>query len=122
MTDEDRKYFQTLMDDVHRQFIRVVETERGITHKDAVNLADGRVFTGEQALHNGLVDTLGTYEEAIMITAELAGIEGEPALVKERKRRSVFDSLFDDVAESLSDFTQEVKNRPVLSFRFTGPY
>lgn len=122
MTEEDQKYFQGLMDDVHRQFIHVVETERDISHEDAIALADGRVFTGEQAVLNGLVDTLGTYEDAVMITAELVGIEGEPAIVKERKRRSVFDSLFDDVAEGLSDLTQEVKNRPVLSFRFIGPF
>lgn len=122
MTEEDQKYFQLLMDDVHRQFIHVVETERGLTHTEAVAIADGRVFTGEQAMSNGLVDTLGTYEEAIMITAGLAGIDGEPAIVKERKRRSLFDTFFDDVAEGLSDLTQEVKNRPVLSFRFTGPY
>jgi len=122
MTEEDQKYFQGLMDDVHRQFIHVVETERGINHEDAIALADGRVFTGEQAVRYGLVDTLGTYEDAVMITAELVGIEGEPAIVKERKRRSVFDSFFSDVAESLSDLTQEVKNRPVLSFRFIGPF
>jgi len=122
MTEEDQKYFQGLMEDVHGQFIHVVETERGISHEDAIALADGRVFTGEQAVLNGLVDTLGTYEDAVTITAEIVGIEGEPAIVKERRRRSVFDSFFDDVAEGLSDLTQEVKNRPVLSFRFIGPF
>ncbi|HET6272188.1 MAG TPA: signal peptide peptidase SppA [Bacteroidota bacterium] len=122
MTEEDQQYFQGLMEDVHGQFIHVVETERGISHEDAIALADGRVFTGEQAVLNGLVDTLGTYEDAVTITAEIVGIEGEPAIVKERRRRSVFDSFFDDVAEGLSDLTQEVKNRPVLSFRFIGPF
>ncbi|MEK9136482.1 MAG: S49 family peptidase, partial [Bacteroidota bacterium] len=85
-------------------------------------LADGRVFTGEQAVDNGLVDTLGTYEDAVMITAELAGISGEPSIVKERRRRSFWDGVFGDVGESLSDLKQEILDRPVLSYRYVGPY
>ena len=121
MTEVDERYFQDLMDDVHRQFMYVVEEERSISHEEAVALADGRVFTGEQAVDNGLVDTLGTYEEAILIAAELGGIEGQPAIVREQKRQSFFDRVFGDVAESISDLALEMKERPVLSFRFTGP-
>jgi protease-4 len=122
MTAEDEKYFQQLMDDVHRQFIAVVEDERGLAHREVVRIADGRVFTGEQAVEAGLVDTLGTYEDAVNITAELAGISGEPSIVKERKRRSFWDTFFGDVEESISELKQELLERPVLSYRFTGPY
>lgn len=122
MTEDDERYFQQLMDDVHRQFIEVVENERQLDHDLVVKIADGRVFTGEQAVSEGLVDTLGTFEDAINITAEIAGISGEPSLVKERKRRSFWDSIFGDVEESLTDLKQELLEKQVLSYRFVGPY
>jgi protease-4 len=122
MTEEDEQYFQQLMDDVHRQFIAVVESERHMDHKLVVKIADGRVFTGEQAVRNGLVDTLGTLEDAIGITAELSGISGEPSIVKERKRRSMWEGIFGDVEESLKDLKQELLEKPALSYRFVGPY
>lgn len=121
MTAEDEKYFQQLMDNVHRQFIQVVETERHMDHEEVVKIADGRVFTGEQAVDNGLVDTLGTFEDAVQITATLAGISGEPSLVKERKRRSFWESIFGDPEETLSRLKQDIVGKPALSYRFTGP-
>ncbi len=121
MNERDEKYFQDLMDDVHRQFIKVVERERKLEHDDAIALADGRVFTGARAVSLGLVDTLGTYEDAIRILANLAGIEGEPAIVKERVRETWFESMFGDVSGSLSMLQRELLNRPVLSFRFRDP-
>ena len=122
MTEEDERYFQELMDDVHRQFIEVVETERHLDHDLVVKIADGRVFTGEQAVENGLVDTLGTLEDAIKITAELSGISGEPAIVKERRIRTLWEGIFGDVDETLTDLKQELLDKPALSYRFVGPY
>ena len=122
MTEEDEKYFQGLMDDVYRQFIAVVERERHLDHDLVVRIADGRVFTGQQALRNGLVDTLGTYEDAIRITAKLSGISGEPAIVKERKVRSWWEGIFGDVDETLTDLKHEILEKPTLSYRFVGPY
>ena len=121
MTDADKEYFQQLMDDVHRQFIGVVEDERGLTHDEAVELSDGRVFTGEQALDLGLVDTLGTYEDAVMIAASLGGIEGEPSIVRERKRRSVLDRWFGDLGETVADLRHELLDAPVISYRLARP-
>ncbi len=122
MTDDDRRYLQGLMDDVYRQFLRVVEHERKLSGADVAALADGRVFTGEQAVPLGLVDTLGTYEDAIMITAQLAGIDGEPTLVRERKRRSWWDSLTGDVVEELRSLKNDLLALPVMSYRFTGAH
>jgi protease-4 len=121
MTDDEERYFQELMNSVHRQFIGVVARERHMKTEDVVPLADGRVFTGEQAVELGLVDTLGTYQDAVHIAASMVGIEGEPALVIERKRQSALESIFGDVGSSVRDIAQEVINRPVLSYRFAGP-
>lgn len=121
MTEADQQYFQGLMDEVHRQFIGVVERERKLSHADVIAVADGRVFTGERALALRLVDTLGTYEDAIEITAAIAGIHGQPSIVKERKRRGFVDALTSDVAEGLASLKQDLLERPVLSYRFSGP-
>ena len=120
MTEEEQKYFQALMDDVHRQFMGVVERERHLSGAATRALADGRVYTGEQAVPLGLVDTLGTYEDAVSIAAAMAGISGEPAIVKERKRRSWFESVAGDVTEEMRAIKEELLTQPVLSFRFTG--
>ncbi len=122
MSEEAEKYFQSLMDDVHEQFIAVVERERRLKHSEAVEIADGRVFTGEQAVKMGLVDTLGTFEEAVKIAAELSGIDGEPSIVKEREKRSFFERMFGDVGESVKDLKQTILEKPILSYRFTGPF
>ncbi len=122
MKPDAEKYFQGLMDDVHKQFIAVVEEARDLNHGDAVALADGRVFTGEQAVKLGLVDTLGTYEDAVKIAAELCGIEGEPSIVKERERKSFFDRMFGEVDEKIEAVKKEFLEKPILSYRFTGPF
>jgi len=121
MTDADQRYFQELMDDVHRQFIAVVERERKLNHEAVVAVADGRVFTGEHALELGLVDTIGTYEDAIEITAAIAGIEGQPSIVKERRHRGLLDALTSGVAAGWTSLKQDILERRVLPSRLAGP-
>lgn len=121
MTEDDQRYFQHLTDDIHRQFVTVVERERNLGHRTVLELSDGRVFSGEQAVAVGLVDTLGTYEDAIAIAADLAGISGEPALVKERKRTSWWGGILGDVDETLGNFKADLLSRPVISYRYVGP-
>ncbi len=122
MSAEAEKYFQWLLDDVHRQFVTVVEQERKLKHSDALALSDGRVYTGEQAIELGLVDTLGTYEDAVRIAAELSGIDGDPAIVKEREKKKFFDRMFGDVGESISDIKEAILQKPIMSYRFIGPF
>ncbi|MER3522818.1 MAG: signal peptide peptidase SppA [Ignavibacteria bacterium] len=121
MTKDAEQYFQSLMDEVHRQFIGVVERERKLAHDKVVELADGRVFTGEQAVRLGLVDTLGTFEDAVRIAASLAGIEGEPSLVRERERKRLIDRLFGEAESSIRALKETILDKPVLSYRFTDP-
>jgi len=121
MTREDEQYFQQIMDDVHRQFIDVVERERDFTHEKILEVSDGRVFTGEQAVEIGLVDTLGTFEDAVTIAAGLVGIEGEPALVRERRRHGWLERAFGEAVETVAGLKRELMDRPILSFRFVGP-
>ena len=120
MTEEDQRYFQQLIDNVHGQFRHVVQTERELDSLAVVSLADGRVFTGEQAVELGLVDTLGTYEDAVQIAAEIAGIEGEPTLIRERKVRSFWESVVNEATHEVAAAAKEALDWPAMSFRFTG--
>ncbi|MCC6397613.1 MAG: signal peptide peptidase SppA [Bacteroidetes bacterium] len=120
MTDEDQRYFQQLIDNVHAQFRHVVQTERELDSLAVVSLADGRVFTGEQAVALGLVDTLGTYEDAVQIAADIAGIEGEPTLIRERKTRSFWESVVNEATHEVAAAAKDALDWPVMSFRFTG--
>jgi ClpP class serine protease len=77
------------------------------------------VFTGAQALGMGLVDTLGTAEDAIDILARLAHVRGEPALVKERKYGlSLFERLFGET--KIPDFLglkEQILDQPLLQYK-----
>jgi len=123
LTDEDKRYFDGLAIDVYDQFVGVVAEERELPKATVLTLADGRVFTGEQALQVGLIDTLGTYEDAVKIAAELAEISGEPRLVKERKRRqTIFDPIFGSVKEEFGDLKQQFLQQPILQYRLAEPF
>jgi len=81
MSTADREILQSLIDDVYAQFVQAVAESRKMDPDAVRQLADGRIFTGRQALKAGLVDELGSYRDAIRVAAELAGIEGKPKVV-----------------------------------------
>ncbi len=102
MTEEERKVLQDLIDNIHEQFIRDVALGRGRTVEEIEPLADGRVFTGEQAKEQGLVDSLGNFQDALDRAAELAGIEGKPVILyPEEKRKKIWEYLVQGLAEAM---------------------
>jgi protease-4 len=88
MTDADRATFQTLIDDLFDQFVTAVAEGRKLDPRQVRQLADGRVYSGRQALDLGLVDRLGNFWDAVALAQELAGLTGEPRLDYRRKRSS----------------------------------
>jgi protease-4 len=78
MTDDERALLQATIDDIHSQFVEAVAEGRGMEVDDVVKLADGRIFSGRQALEAGLVDALGTLDDAVLVAGRLGGIEGKP--------------------------------------------
>ena len=102
LTDEDKTYLQSWIDDAYEQFVEVVARERKLSKPKVLRLADGRVFTGRQAKETGLVDLLGTYEDAVNLAAKLAGIEGKPSVVKVMTRKGSLLDLFFQESERIS--------------------
>jgi protease-4 len=87
MSPEERRILGTLLDDVHRQFIAAVATGRHMDEAKIQPLADGRVYSGEQALRLGLVDQLGNFQDAITLAAQKAGIAGEPQVIRAQQQK-----------------------------------
>ncbi len=95
MTDAERALLQETIDDIHAQFVEAVAEGRGMEYDAVAALADGRIFSGRQALEAGLVDRLGTLEDAVEVAARMGGIEGEPRVQEpvRRKRLTLWDLL-----------------------------
>jgi len=93
MGAEEREILQNVLDDVHNQFIEAVSEARGLEIGRVRRLADGRIFTGRQAMELGLVDDLGGLQDTIRMTAEMVGIKGKPRIVETRKRFSILELL-----------------------------
>jgi len=106
---EEREILQNVLDNVHDQFITAVAEGRRMLRDDIKKIADGRVFTGEQALKAGLVDELGNLEDAIKAAASLAGIKGEPVVVTKKEKLSVINLLREGVPKELKEIFPSVK-------------
>jgi protease IV len=105
---EDREILQDVLDNVHEQFISAVAEGRKMLRDDVKKIADGRVFTGEQALKIGLVDQLGDLEDAQKTAASLAGIKGEPVVVTKKESLSIINLLRGKVPKELTDLLPSV--------------
>jgi protease-4 len=95
MSPEERRMLQALLDDVYSQFVEAVSEGRGLEKKDVLAFAEGRIYSGQQALALKMVDELGGFEEAVEAAGKLANISGRPKLVYPRKKFS-----FRDLVES----------------------
>ncbi|HEY9899757.1 MAG TPA: signal peptide peptidase SppA [Pantanalinema sp.] len=92
MRPDERALLQALVNDTYQQFLDAVSAGRKLPIEKLKPLADGRVFTGNQASRVGLVDSLGNYQDALTKAASLSGIKGEP-----RTRNYTSGTLFEDV-------------------------
>jgi protease-4 len=114
MQDEDRKLLQLVMDDVHRQFIDAVAEGRSLDQAEVEQLADGRVFTGQQAKSILLVDDIGDLHDAIKLAGELGGIEGEPRVMETSKPFSFRNLLENTFLGNVRTFTSAPFSMPLL--------
>jgi protease-4 len=103
MTQRERESLQSVVDDTYEQFVEVVATSRGMEREEVLKIADGSIFTGNQAKELGLVDELGNLQDAIKIAGEMVGIEEFPKTIKEVKKRI---SWFDVLTQKMSDLLE----------------
>ncbi len=107
LTPAEQAYLQSLIDNMFGQFIQAVADGRGMKFDDVKAIADGRVWTGKEALQMKLIDDTGDFEAVVSDTAKSVGISGEPTLVRpEKDRRTMLDLLLGDVSQYLPDATK----------------
>lgn len=98
----DREYFQSVVDDQHEQFISAVAEGRNLPIEEIRQYADGRIFTGNQALEISFIDTIGTFDDAIAIAGKMGGIKGKPKKIEVRKKqRSIFDLIYNKFQQNI---------------------
>jgi len=103
MTAEEKQLIQGLVDDIYDQFVRTIAEDRKIPLEIIMSLADGRIFSGRQALQLKLVDELGGLQDAVLLAGRLAGIEGKPAVVYSAKKKSnLWKYLIESTASAVS--------------------
>ena len=90
---EERKLLQSVVDDVHQQFVQAVAKGRGLPVSEVNEIADGRIMTGQQALTLKLVDEMGGLEKTIELLAKKIGVEGRPKVIEEKEKTPFFDWL-----------------------------
>lgn len=120
LSDAERAYLQRITEQLHRQFISAVLNGRTgrIKIEDLTRIADGRVFTGEEALVLKLVDRLGNLDDAVSVAAKLAGLRGKPSTLYPRKRKSTLLDLLTDTEETKSLVDRVVSRRAGFLYRW----
>ena len=125
MTEEEKAIWQAIIDETYDQFVAIVSEGRDLSEEKVREIADGRVYTGKQAMELGLVDELGNLPEAIDRAAELGGIEGKPRLVEYHRPPTLFESFFGSLASPFQPFDLarllDLEGRPSLQYLYVEP-
>src|ERR1700722_8739120 len=102
MTPAERAYMQSLIDNMYGQFVQAVAEGRHAKVEDIKSIANGKVWTGQQAYSMHMIDQVADFEAAVEDTAKSVGISGKPVLVRpDRDHKSLLDLMFGDVSQYL---------------------
>lgn len=108
MTDQEKAMLQGVIDNAHSQFVKAVAEGRRLPVEEISKIADGRIFTGEQALALKLIDRIGTLQDAVEEAGKLAGIKGEPQVIRPaRKKKLLLDMLVEESAGRISELVKQ---------------
>ncbi|MFQ5858212.1 MAG: signal peptide peptidase SppA [Anaerolineae bacterium] len=125
MTTEEQALWQEIIDEAYEQFVGVVAEGRAMSVEEVRELADGRVYTGRQALELGLIDELGNMPDAIELAADLGGIKSKPRIIEHRRRPSFWDVFMFQLTRPVQPFTLNdflgVDRRFVVQYLYVEP-
>jgi protease-4 len=119
MTPEEKKIIQGVIDNVHQQFVQAVAKGRKMDQEKVMQIADGRILTGEQAKQIGLVDQIGNLQDTIDIVAKMAGIEGKPNILYPKRKFSLWELLVREATSAILDTLNEKEFE--LNYRLFSP-
>ncbi len=117
MTDEEKAFFQDLLDQSLEQFQNHIAEGRKMSLKTVKTFSDGSIFIGEKALKYGLIDKLGTYTDGVKLIGKLSKLGKEPSLFEPKLKKEVFWEFFEssEGLSSLSQWLKKIENK--FSFR-----
>ena len=120
MTDDEKALWQGIINETYEHFVQVVAEGRKMDPARVRELADGRIYTGRQALELGLVDEVGNLSDAVRVAAEMGGIQGEPRLLEYQRSVSLFDWLvgFASLRGGTADLLHLMEDHQVPSLRY----
>jgi protease IV len=120
MSEQDKAMLQSVIDSSHGQFVKAVAEGRNLPLEEVKKLADGRIYTGEQALALKLIDKLGTLQDAIDEAGQLAGLKGEPNVIRPpKKKKLILDMLVEETADRINGLVKE-ENGLSINYEMTG--
>lgn len=123
MTEEERTYLNQLLAELHQQFKQAVVEQRHLSSAQVAELADGRVFTGETAVKNGLIDSLGNLDEAVRVAGELAGIKGEPQVFSvSEQNKKWWQYLIEGAVKNIAGVLIKQSGVPAYQFLTNGSH
>jgi len=118
---EDKEYFKDLINNLHNQFVRTVSYERKLAISDVKMLANGKVYSGEQAYKLGLIDMIGTFEDAIKLIRSIAKSELEPEIIyPPLEDQTIFDFLFGQISQKTNFFNLNSYPKPQFKLYYGG--
>jgi len=122
MTPDERKLLQAMIDDSYGQFVQAVSDGRKMPADQVKLLADGRIYTGRQAMDVGLVDIMGDLQDAVDKAGELGGIGKNPRVLSDS---DPLENLFSLMDTKLSFFgaksvVEAIEIAPSLEYRWYG--
>ena len=100
-TPEQKAIMQSIADECYEQFVKIVAKSRNMTYEDAAKLSDGRIYTAQQALDNGLIDAIGSWDLMLddMADAEFEGTNYKIVTYKKVKKQSFMDIMMSKVSD-----------------------
>ena len=100
-TPEQKAIMQSIADECYEQFVKIVAKSRDMTYDEAAKLSDGRIYTAQQALNNGLIDSIGSWELMLddMAENEFEGVKHKIVTFKKEKKQSFMDLMISKVSD-----------------------
>jgi protease-4 len=110
MTEDERKYLQSIIDNIYGQFVKDVAEGRKLPIEKVRQLADGRIYTGLQAKDAGLIDNIGTFYDVVDDMKKALSIKGKPSLVYGKRPFSFLKWL---ISSAVQDIIFKNTSQPV---------
>ncbi|NQX66596.1 signal peptide peptidase SppA [Paenibacillus alba] len=119
LTSKEKDIFQSLVNESYQQFVSVIEKGRKLSREEVLKVADGRIYSGQQAKTLGLIDEFGTLEDAREYAKQKLGLE-DVKVIKYSQKLSLF-SVLDGLSQKMKSPAAQVMEQILPAASTAGP-